>query len=457
MGAQKRGRAVVAEHRHGQQVSGPVAGELEGVPRVPRSSITKVPVVAVLIARRRRLTTWVTFSRRDLALIRGIRSAMLFLMTSKHSSRRRIGRFLWQWGPVAVAVLVIVVVLAWQADVFERKIAGRSLADSRPVAEGVEIVTVESGAVATRRRFVGEVSARSPIEAAARVAGEIETVAVSAGDRVEAGHTLVRLDGEELAAAKRGAEASLSRAESALSGIETRLDRVRRGFEAEVATELALIELRQARDEAAAEIDRARAAVARADARLAYAEITSAFDAVVIDTFQDPGDTAMPGKPLLKLFEPNDLELVIDVPVSTVERFEIGDRFEAEIAPLRLRLEATVRSVVRQADSASRSVRVKLAIDPPRAALPGMFAAITPPGASRSAVLVPESSIGRVMQVRRVAVVDDERRVRPRVVRLGAPREDAVEVLAGLDAGERILRRWTDLATLESGGGGAAR
>ena len=427
------------------------------LPRVPRSTILKVPVAAVFIARRRGSTTSVTFSQRDLALILPSRGGMLLLMSTKHCSRRRIGRLLRQWGPVVVAVLVIAVVLAWQADVFERKIAGRSLADSRPVADGVEIVTVEPRTVTTRRRFVGEVSARSAMEVAARVTGEIETVAVSAGDRVEAGETLVRLERAELAAVKRRAEASLAGAEAALAGIETRLDRVRRGFEAEVATELALIELRQARNEAAAQVDRARAAVTRADTRLAYTEITSPIKGVVIDTFQDPGDMAMPGKPLLKLFEPNDLELVIDVPASTVDRFPIGERFEAEIAPLGLRLEATVRSVVRQADSASRSVRVKLSIDPPTAALPGMFAAITLPGASRSAVMVPESSIGRVMQVQRVAVVDDEGRVQPRGVRLGAHRDDAVEVLAGLDAGERVLQRWTDLATLESGGGGAAR
>jgi hypothetical protein len=48
------------------------------------------------------------------------------------------------------------------------------------------------------------------------------------------------------------------------------------------------------------------------------------------------------------------------------------------------------------------------------------------------------------------AVVDDEGRVRRRVVRVGEIRGGQIEVLTGLAAGERVLRRWADLASLEA-------
>ena len=252
------------------------------------------------------------------------------------------------WGPVLLAALVIAAVLAWQASLFTPRVAGRSLDADKPMVGNAPVVTASRRSWATRRRLVGALAARAEVEVAARVSGEIEAITVSAGDRVDAGAVLARLAREEAAAAKRRAEAALKEAQAALAGIADRLERVRRGFEAEVASEVDLIELRQARNEAVEAVERRRASLEQAEARMSYTEIVSPTGGMVIDTHMDIGDLAMPGQPLLTLFEPGDLEFVVEVPGSLADRFETGDRFELTIGPLDASLDGEVRSMVRR-------------------------------------------------------------------------------------------------------------
>ncbi|HVR54086.1 MAG TPA: efflux RND transporter periplasmic adaptor subunit [Pseudorhodoferax sp.] len=91
-------------------------------------------------------------------------------------------------------------------------------------------------------------------------------------------------------------------------------------------------------------------------------------------------------------------------------------------------------------DPDTRTVRARIALDN-RAGLlkPGMFARVRLSGASRSALLVPATALLQDGLSTRVFVEQAPFQYASRTVRVGASLADRVEVLSGLQAGERIV------------------
>ncbi|MDF1717382.1 MAG: biotin/lipoyl-binding protein [Antarcticimicrobium sp.] len=73
----------------------------------------------------------------------------------------------------------------------------------------VEIVTVEEKAETRAFSLTGEIVARDPVELSFPAGGRLAEVPVEAGDQVEAGAVLARLDAVQQQQALRAAEAAL--------------------------------------------------------------------------------------------------------------------------------------------------------------------------------------------------------------------------------------------------------
>jgi hypothetical protein len=185
------------------------------------------------------------------------------------------------------------------------------------------------------------------------------------------------------------------------------------------------------------------------------------------------------------------VKLDVRMPETEIAGVTVGAPARAEIAVLDRSVEVTVDRIVPAGDPVSRTYSVLLALDNPDGAIKsGMFARVSFLHGEREALLVPRSALVERGQLRGVFVVGEgpagELRSRLRYVKVreawapadpGAPVETAgdavageaasagddeqVEVLSGLDPGERYVTRppasLTDGSLVEVAGGGASR
>ena len=101
------------------------------------------------------------------------------------------------------------------------------------------------------------------------------------------------------------------------------------------------------------------------------------------------------------------------------------------------------------ADAGARSVLAKLTVPAGTAVRSGQFVRVLLVGAPSRALLVPSAALSPLGQMERIFVVGPNNRAVLRLVKSGAPRADRIEILSGLDDGERVVIGFDTTETLE--------
>jgi RND family efflux transporter MFP subunit len=338
----------------------------------------------------------------------------------------------------AVALAALALFLAWMGGAFHEKVPPGTVPVERPSAAGRTLVPAEQTVGPETVTAVGSVQPRRKTDVASRLLAAIREVKPRPGDRVKAGEVLVTLDDRELVAEQREATAALAATDADLVTRRADYERVQKLRGTVSAEERTRIE--GALRVAEAQVRRAKEAIARVEVQLTYTKIASSTDGVVADRFADPGDVATPGKSILTVYDPNDLELHANVPESLAAGISLGQRLEVRIDANNLTAPAAVREIVPQAQQASRSVVVKLALPvvSSNPLLPGMFGRLTIPVGEAKRVWVPRAAVTRLGQLDLVEAAAGDGTLARRFVRVGREAGDKVEILSGLAPGEQV-------------------
>jgi RND family efflux transporter MFP subunit len=291
-------------------------------------------------------------------------------------------------------------------------------------------------------RLAGVVAARVETPFAFRVLGRMTSRPVNIGDLVEKGQTLATIDPLALQLAVRSAEADLASADAQAVNALGVADRQGALLKTGAATQAQIEAANQARDSALAGQSHARAALAKAREALGYAALKADFAGVVTNTGAVVGQTVSPGQLVVDLANPALRDAVIDAPDSAASTLRLGDPFEvaAELDPS-VRMAGKVREIAPQADAATRTRRVKIALDRASNAFRlGSTIIAWPAGAARVAVWLPASAILTRDGKTYVWIVDRASlKVSTRPVTLADPHADPVEVTGGLAAAMRVV------------------
>lgn len=192
------------------------------------------------------------------------------------------------------------------------------------------------------------------------------------------------------------------------------------------------------RTQLASKIAQAEAARRAAEVMRGYGQITAPFDGGVTEKSAQTGSLAAPGAPLLTLERQDDYRLEAAVEESKLAEIRLGQSAEVVLDALGRTLRGRVAEVVPAVDAASRTFTVK--IDLP--ALPqlrsGMFGRARFQLGRRKVLLVPAAAVTERGQLFSLFVVE-EGRARNRLVTVGQRLGAQLEVLSGLNAGERII------------------
>jgi RND family efflux transporter MFP subunit len=293
---------------------------------------------------------------------------------------------------------------------------GLGLASAAPSGEVVDAV-LESGPVTEWAS--GSVASAHHTVVASRVLATIVDVPVRAGEDVRAGDVLVVLDARDLAAGEREAEQAELAARAQLALAKREAERLAYLVGEGVATiqesDRAAAALRVAR----AEAERTQQALEAARVAKSHAEIHAPVSGRVVDRLAEPGETATPGRPLLRIYDPSVLRVEVPVRESLAVGLEVGDPLAVEVESLALHAEGVVDEIVPFAEAGARTLLVKVRLPPNDRLVAGLFARVAIPAGTRSRVLIPERAVVREGQLEQVWMADAEGAAALRAVTTG--------------------------------------
>ncbi|HXZ89081.1 MAG TPA: efflux RND transporter periplasmic adaptor subunit [Candidatus Binataceae bacterium] len=300
------------------------------------------------------------------------------------------------------------------------------------------VATVLSEKLPVRREVIGSVQSRVPVEAASRVSARVTEVRVHAGDRVSRDQILVTLDASDLRAQVAQAHGQLTAAQGDLDRAAADKQRFSALFARGSVTAHEHDAAEAAYSDAAGRVAQARAALAAAQAGLEYATVRSPVAGVVVERLTEPGDLAMPGKPLVRLYDENALRVQLEVPEDLARYIELGTLLDVTVAGNGVSYHTQVNEIVPASDPSSRIFLIRAPLPSGQRLQPGMFARASFTAGAETVLTVPRDAIQEVGQLETARIVSDGK-VETRMVSLGRRLDRRVEVLAGLRAGDRVL------------------
>ncbi|MEE4607297.1 MAG: efflux RND transporter periplasmic adaptor subunit [Desulfobacteraceae bacterium] len=350
--------------------------------------------------------------------------------------------------------------------------------------DGGPAVTVQIAATRLERtpryyEAVGTVEARQSATLSAKVMGAIQSVNAREGDVVARDAVLVAIVSRQLDAgftgARAGLEAAIKARDAAAAAHQAAAAQARLAAathqryqslavgESVSAQELDEVQSRQdaaaaTQARAAADLEaaeqqvlQARAALVAAGADRGDTFVRAPFDGRVSARLVEPGDLAAPGRPLLTLEADEGFRVQMQLPEDHRGAVYAGQPLAVNIPALGPEwFPVPVEEILPTTDAATRSVQVRLGLPPRDDVSAGLFARVRVPVGETVVLRVPETAVVQHGQLTGVFTVNEDLTARFVLVRTGATGDGRIEILSGLQDGQRIVV--DPPATLHHGG-----
>lgn len=374
-----------------------------------------------------------------------------------------------------------------------------SAVQRRERATAVDAASAQIGRLREEREYTGTTLPMRIVSVRSQVEGRLLELNTDVGERVIKGKILARLEDRILETAVTQAEAELAsrlselaRAETQVASARTAVEQARiqwqqaesdaarllllakegaisqqqaeqaqtkalsakqalRSAEVQVHTEKKAVAAAQAR------VDAQRAVIEQVRERRSYALITAPISGTVIEKVTEPGNLVQPGGEIVKIGDFSSIKVIIQVSELELNQVRIG-----QLVPVRLdafpekSFQGEVIRISPQADPTARLVPVELSITNPNEQISsGLLARVKfAPGESER-IIIPETALqagsrqsgGSIKETRSQGIIfvitgeGKETKVVARSVQLGERANGQVEILSGLNPGERYVIR----------------
>jgi len=332
--------------------------------------------------------------------------------------------------------------------------ARRAVSVPPETVSNVSIIVAQKTTVRDWVEAVGTVRATQTSQVSSQVMSNIVEIRAHEGDRVQSGQVLAILDDaqsrsgtDQAMAAVTAAEKELSTADSDLALAGATLKRYQELYEKKSVSPQEFDEIKARYQSAEARRDMAQAGQAQAtvgltQARpaLGYTRIRAPFAGVVTEKRADAGMLASPGMPIFTIEDTRRYRLEV-----TVDESELGLVRIEQVSPVTIdalrnaELSGKVVEIVPAADPASRSFLVKVELPADSRLRSGLFGRARFPSGERPALLIPQASVMERGQLQGIYVLDANQIASLRYVSLGQSAGEQIEVLSGLQGGEKLV------------------
>jgi multidrug efflux system membrane fusion protein len=386
-----------------------------------------------------------------------------------------------EWVVISIVTLAIMIVSCGKKE--------EAVIEKPTTLQDVKIETITLSPVQEDYEAVGTVRSKTASLLSSKTVGNILAIHVREGDGVRMGQLLIEIDDREARAQVQKAQAGLREVQDAQEEIDQNIRAAESAREAaEAGRSLAaatfkrysnLLEQKsvsqQEFDEvqaklkvAEAEVDRAgrmlqalmakknqvlakmeqvKADITSAQVYTGYSRILSPINGIVTSKQAEVGLLAAPGVPLLTVEDNSSYRLEVSVEDSMLRKIHLDTPARVSIDALGPQeFSCRVTEIVPASDPGSRSSTVKIdlfdgrggSIDQP-ILRSGLFGKARFPIGQKQVLKVPQRTILQSGQLVSVLIVDSANILRLRLIKTGRQYGDQLEVLSGLNDGDRIV------------------
>lgn len=348
---------------------------------------------------------------------------------------------------IFMVVLLVVVALLL---VKKKKQSLTNLAKPAAVSTVVQIQVARKGELEVTRSYLGRLEAQTRVDLAARITGHILAITKREGDQVRAGELVITLDNRELleraqAVQSEGlaAQQRLAAARSALETQQAIYGRDEKLYQAGAISKEALERSRTALTSARATAQATEEGIkgigmqtAAARTQAGYGQVRAPFSGVVTRRLMEPGDLAVPGKPILTIEQQGACKVLLQVPQEALAGLRPGSRAYLRHADGRSLSAAVSRMYPSVGPSLQAGLEISLA-KPPFDLPSGASLTVELAAAPQQGLLVPEQALVRNGTATELRVIKDGK-VQLRTVWLLGVSNGVAVVSDGLTAGEQV-------------------
>jgi RND family efflux transporter MFP subunit len=267
------------------------------------------------------------------------------------------------------------------------------------------------------------------------------------GASVKRGELLAEITAPEIDQELSQAVSARAQAAASASLAKSTADRWQALRQKDAVTQQDLDERLSAYNQAAANLAAADANVGRLQKFQGFNQVVAPFDGVVTRRNVDVGDLVNAGnggtgQALFAVAQVDPLRLYVFVPQVYAHQIKIGDAVTVTLAErVGEQYRGSVARTARAIDTVTRTMQVEIRVpNPNNALITGSYVQVMLPiNVGAKALVVPTNVLLFRPEGPRIALVDAGGRVRLTLVKLGTDFGDSVEVLSGLDAGDRIV------------------
>ncbi len=305
-----------------------------------------------------------------------------------------------------------------------------AIAQAPDKAVGVIVSTAKHSPFVDRVEALGTLRANETVNLAVKVTETVRAIHFEDGQRVEAGDVLVEMTNAQETA---DLNAAMSTAQEARQQYERVQALAKQGNAPK-----ALLDQRRR------EYETARAVQNGVQSRMKDRVLVAPFDGVLGLRNISVGALVEPGTFITTIDDDTVMKLDFSVPSTFLGVLRSGMRIEAKAAGLEGKtFEGNVSAIDSQIDPVTRSIKVRALLqNDERLLKPGLLMSVEILKNPRNALVVPEEALVPEADKTYVYTVirnDDALRAVKKQVTIGSRRPGEVEILSGIEAGERVV------------------
>lgn len=295
-----------------------------------------------------------------------------------------------------------------------------------PQAIQSSVVEIKTVKVPIRVEVTGQVTPIFQATLSSRIQGTIDTLLVREGEQVVKGQELIQLD-------NRDVKAELARARAEVDNTKAQLTRMKNLYVRDAVS-------KQEMENAVRAYKVAEANLKAVLAQLSYTVVKAPFNGVITEKKVEAGELASPGQPLLKMEDPRQLRLEATVAEGDLKSVSRGDKISVLIDALGAQvLKGTVSQILPAGDPQTHTFMVKVDLPQTAGLKSGMFGRFQLDKGVSQTILVPDSAVLERGELSSIFVVGSDQISRLRYIKAGRRFDGQIEVLSGINVGERVL------------------